>query len=161
MMEEMSQEDVGRLLRGEHVPRRPAKRDADSLTQLVIDGLPLPGPGCNPNNSHCHWSVKLKSVRDQREASHMLAAYELKKKGYDRPLWKAATIEATFHKPGGRSRFADGMNLNASLKACVDGLQDAGLIENDRHVILLPPHQLIGDAATERKVVLVITKVEP
>jgi len=160
MMEEMTGEEVARLLRGEHVPRRPAPRDASTCNQLVIDGLPLPGPGCNPNNSHCHWSVKLNSVRDQREASHMLAAYELKRKGYARPMWKLATVEATFHKPGKKAKYADGTNLNASLKAAIDGLQDAGVIENDVGIILLPPHQLIGDAATERKLTLVITKVQ-
>lgn len=159
MMEEMTGEEVARLLRGEHVPRRPAHRDAVTCNQLVIDGLPIPGPGCNPNNSHCHWSVKLKSVREQREAANLLASYELKRHGYPRPMWKMATVEATFHKPGKRAKYADGTNLNASLKAAIDGLQDAGVIENDVGIILLPPHQLIGDAATERKVVLVITKV--
>ena len=160
MQEEMSPEQVAKLLRGEYVPRSPAKRDASLLTQLVIDNLPIPGPGCNPNNSHCHWSVKLNSVRDQREASHLLARYELKRLGHAPPMWKTATVEATFHKPGGRARYADGTNLNASLKAAIDGLQDAGVIINDSGIILLPPHQLIGDAASDRKVVLVITKVE-
>jgi hypothetical protein len=160
MQEEMSAEQVAALLRGEYVPRSPAKRDPSTLNQLVIDGLPIPGPGCNPNNSHCHWSVKLRSVRDQREASHALAAYELRRKGLPPPNWKIATVEATFHKPGNKAKYADGTNLNASLKAAIDGLQDAGVIENDSGIILLPPHQLIGDAADERKVTLVITKVQ-
>lgn len=155
--EEMSQEDVRNLLAGKHVPQRPAKRDAGDLTQLVIE-LPLPGPGCKPN-SHAIWQVRYKSQQLLREAAHFAGISALNKAGRHPPRWERATAEATFHKPGSRAKVADGDNLNASLKAAFDGLQDAGIIVNDSGLTVLPPRQLIGDAAAEAMVVLVITKV--
>lgn len=154
--EEMSQEDVRDILAGLPVPpRRPPKC---TIASIALE-LPLPGANCSPN-SRAHWSKRHKSLQLLRESAAVMGAYELNRLNAERPMWTAATVEATFHKPGKRSQLSDADNLIASLKAAFDGLQDAGIIANDRGLTHLPPRQLIGDAASERKVVLVITRVE-
>ena len=173
MMEDLTGEEVARLLKGEHVPRRPSALNkaatpaegqrranggpAVSIYHLEVD-IPLPGPGCNPN-SHAIWQVRHASVVKLREATGFAAAAELTRLRCGRPEWSQAVVQAIFYKPGKRSKIADGDNLNSSLKAAFDGLQDAGVITNDSGLRVLPAEQLIGDAAgRNRKVTLVIQK---
>ncbi len=103
-MEEMTGEEVGRLLRGEHVPKK--RRPQTNLASLTIE-LPLPGPGCSPN-SRGHWSKRHKSQKLLREAAWAIAAYELSKCGIQHPpMWLKATAEATFHRPGKLAKLSD------------------------------------------------------
>ncbi len=151
MSERMSQDQVKTLLHGGHVPKQKARRVA---TELVLE-LPHPGNACNPN-TRSHWAVKAKAMKAMRLASQSMAAYELRKLNAPPPLWLRAEVQATFHRPGKRAKRADADNCISSLKGCLDGLQDAGIVANDSGLTHLPPIQVIGDAATERKLVLVI-----
>ena len=91
-----------------------------------------------------------------REASDIVARHELSKLKAEPPRWERATYQATFYRPGKRAKRMDDDNAIASLKGVLDGLQDAGVIVNDSGLTHLPPVQLIGDEASERKLVLTI-----
>jgi hypothetical protein len=47
-------------------------------------------------------------------------------------------------------------NLIAWCKATCDGLTDAGVLRGDKNVTWLPPVQVLGDEAEERKLVLIV-----
>lgn len=153
MMEAMTQAEVKKLLSGGHVGPRPAPYSLDSIS---IE-LPMPPQATHPN-ARPHWAVKAKAVAKQREDAATMASVVLRGKGP--PLWERVTIQATFYKPGKQAKLADQDGLISWCKASVDGLQGT-VIKNDSGVTWLPPVQVLGDAAEERKLVLVITSREP
>jgi Holliday junction resolvase RusA-like endonuclease len=115
--------------------------------------IPLPPQAMYPN-ARKHWKAKMKPKREQREAA-FLAGVSAVKRG---PRWTLAECQATFYL----ERRRDGDNLIAWLKATFDGLEDAGIVENDGNFIHLPPKQVTGKHANgERKVVLTITPRNP
>jgi Holliday junction resolvase RusA-like endonuclease len=75
------------------------------------------------------------------------------------PAWERAEVQATFYRPGKRAKLLDRDNAIAMCKGAFDGLQEAGVIVNDSGLVPLPPIQVIGDAADERKLVLVIREL--
>ena len=99
----------------------------------------------------------MKPKKDQR-ADAYLAALKATSHLEVQPLWRLAECHATFYL----ERRRDGDNLIAWLKATFDGLEDAGIVENDGNFIHLPPTQITGkETKGERKVVLRITPREP
>lgn len=156
MSETMNQQQVRDLMSGKHVPKqkprmRPAPRDL-TLT------LPHPANACNPN-ARVHWTVKAKAVKKLREAAKIMADYELSKLNAAPPMWEEATVQATFYRPGKQAKMLDEDNAIGMCKAACDGLQEIGIIVNDSGLHHLPPKQVIGDAADERKLVLVLREV--
>lgn len=144
---------VEQLLTNGRKPFPPLKPSA--LTTLTVT-IPLPQRASHPN-APSHWRAKAAAKKKQREDAHLAALAALD--GKAAPRWERATIHATFYRPGSRDRLSDQDNLCSWLKASVDGLQDAGVIENDRGLEWLAPSQVIGKAACgECKVVLVVTK---
>ena len=138
-----------------------AKSSQPDKVEIVI---PLPPPATHPNSSAArgHWSVKAKAAKKQRSDAcwaTLLAIDEAEMGG--RPSWPAATIQATFHKPEARAKRSDRDGLNAWLKATIDGIVDAGLLDDDRGVQLQPAIELLGEQSDgERKVVLVVTRLD-
>lgn len=120
--------------------------------------IPLPPQATRSNMRHSHWSQKSTPVRQQRYDAGLAAIHALQQAKMTAPLWKHVTILATFHRPKGRP--ADSGNLINWLKPSEDGLQDAKIIQNDRYVTWLPPKEILGKAAAEPKVVLLITETE-
>lgn len=154
MTETMSQSEVAALLRGEPVPR---KRPQRRVTSLVLE-LPHPGEACNPNRGK-NWRQVAKCRKAMKEAAAIIARHELTKLNAAPPRWEHAEVQATFHRPGKRSKLLDRDNAIAMCKGAFDGLQEAGVIVNDSGLVPLPPVQIIGDEATERKLVLVVAQV--
>ena len=118
--------------------------------------IPLPPQATRANKRQAHWSQKSRAVKKQRQDAGFAALHALQQAGRKAPNWKHVSILATFHRPQGRP--ADAGNLIHWLKASEDGLQDAKIIQNDRYVTWLPPKEILGKAAAEPKVVLVITE---
>lgn len=106
--------------------------------------LSLPGSELSPN-SRAHWASKARAAKRSREESKTLAFGMIH--DLDGFPWKSATIEVTFYKRTAAS--ADRDNLLASCKPIFDGLQDAGVIENDAGFTYLPV-RLEKDAANPR-----------
>ncbi len=154
MSESMSQGQVKTLLNRGYVPKQLRRY---FVFEITLE-LPHPGNACNPN-TRSHWAVKAKAVKAMREAAASIAAYELRKLNSRPPMWQRAEVQATFYRPGKRARQMDSDNCISSLKGCLDGLQDAGIVANDSGLTHLPPIQVTGDAADERKLVLVIRAV--
>lgn len=119
------------------------------MDQVIVE-IPLPPPETHPNK-RVHWAPKSRAKAKQRQDAYFAAIEAL---GQHSPRWPVAEVEATFYT----SRRGDGDNLIAWLKATFDGLEDAGVIDNDGGFIHLPPKQVTGKASKgDRKVVLVIT----
>jgi Holliday junction resolvase RusA-like endonuclease len=135
----------------------PSEEEGVAVQEKIEITLPLPPKEMCPN-ARKHWRAKMKPKKKQREDAFHAARYRLmcsREFMNGPPRWRFAECQATFYMP----RRRDGDNLIAWLKATFDGLQDAGIIENDGNFIHLPPKQITAKAANgERKVVLVITE---
>lgn len=120
--------------------------------------LPLPPQAMYPN-ARKHWKAKMAPKRQQRNDAYTAAIDAMFcRNGKGRPYWQLAECQATFYL----ERRRDGDNLIAWLKATFDGLEDAGIVENDGNFIHLPPKQVTGKQTNgERKVVLTITERTP
>lgn len=73
-----------------------------------------------------------KDKRTQRMAAAQAAWAALGRE--NAPYWKKARVTPTFWPGTVIGLRADPMNRIASLKAAIDGLEDAGIVENDRGV---------------------------
>ena len=117
--------------------------------------LSLPPRELAPN-ARFHWGAKSR-VRKKRRADVGMIALSMCKGSP--PKWIAATVQPTFYVKDRRGLARDGDNSNAQLKSDLDGLADAGIVENDRCFTLLPPRIEI-DHETPR-LQLEITEIAP
>jgi len=91
--------------------------------------FPIPDRALSPN-ARVHWAKKAKLAKQLRTASSYLTTAAIALYGYPpRPNWNQATYKARFYWANNRRHDAD--NAIASLKNCLDGVADAGLIVND------------------------------
>lgn len=106
-----------------------------SAPKIEIE-IPLPPPETSPN-ARSHWRAKAEAIRIYRDHAAGQAIINMRLLG--EPDWlplKQARIRITyFHKT---VRFRDPDNILASLKPAIDGLQDAGLLADDRDVVYPP-----------------------
>lgn len=98
------------------------------MTSLTIT-LPLP-PKEVSQNARCHWRKKGPITKKQRIDALLCAVYVVNRSVLVSPRWKKASVKIRAHFP--TKRHPDPMNFIGSLKASFDGLEDAGIIENDR-----------------------------
>lgn len=96
------------------------------------------------------------AVRAVTENRDLTAALEAAKPG---PLLERAHILAILHPPTSGRR--DPANWYPSFKAAVDGLVDAGLLEDDDHTRLLGPDMRLGDKVKGGQLVLHVLELEP
>lgn len=93
--------------------------------------LPLPPKELSPN-ARPHHMAKAKKKREYRQLAAVLATNELDSSC----PWKSATVRIRwYHKT---MRFPDKDNALGWLKCAWDGLEDAGVVENDRDMTYLP-----------------------
>lgn len=74
-------------------------------------------------NDRVHWAVKMKLVKEWRDATHVLARAA--------KIPACRRIQVEFHYVPRTNQRRDPDNLVASLKPCVDGLVDAGIVPDD------------------------------
>lgn len=115
------------------------------MTELTIT-LPLPDKCMSPN-ARTHWWPKQKATAKHRNASYISALVALAEVGEKAPQWKSASFQATWFK---RTKHKlDQTNATGMLKAAEDGLEDAGIVENDSGVEWAP-HEFKVDKADPR-----------
>lgn len=110
--------------------------------------LPMPPKVLRPN-ARASWQARLKAKKKARQECGLLARINR-----PRVPFKRATLHATFYI---RNR-ADDDNLISWLKYYLDGLQDGGVIENDRGLTILAPSQVID--RKNQRVVLRIEEIQ-
>lgn len=92
--------------------------------------LGVPPHACSPN-ARTHWAAKARAVKAYRHEAYIEALKVLKGR---RPLVRRALVRLTFFFVIQRKRDPD--NLQASAKAAIDGLRDAGLLADDDHLTI-------------------------
>jgi hypothetical protein len=115
----------------------------------------LPARVLNPNVPKKHWGALARAKKKARAAAGFAA---IEASGNSRPMWAAATVEATFHLRDSRGLNADQDNRIASLKATMDGIADAGVILNDRGLTWKPIQHAVD--RKRPRVVIVITPTQ-
>ena len=125
-----------------------AQAGAAAVSQIRIS-LPVPAKQLSPN-ARCHFMAKARITKQARATAAAMALAALS----TRPQWKRATVKAVWSFPDARRRDLD--NLQASCKAYLDGLVDAGIIEDDRELVPERPERVKG----ERGLTLIVTKAE-
>ena len=113
--------------------------------------IPVPPRILSPNYRG-HWAPISAAKKQYRETCRYLA---LSAMGTDRPGWERATYTVEWYTPTKRTPDED--NASASLKAAFDGLQDAGLIANDKGLKRDGPIVFAVDKANPR----VVLRVKP
>ena len=112
-------------------PAGPRLKDCPDSITIVLE-LPSKYMLANRDagNSRLAAMLRAKDVKKHRRAALLAASLRLHDLQAAAPIWMAATIHAVFYFSTRRRRDRD--NLVASLKHYLDGLADAGLVENDR-----------------------------
>lgn len=118
------------------------------MTSLTIT-IPLP-PKEVRNNARVHWAKKAAAVKQYRFFAKFRATTAM---GLTKLGWKKASVKVTAYFP--TARHLDPTNLIDALKPAFDGLQDAGVIENDKE--LWPERPVIVTRDKNPRVELVIT----
>lgn len=98
------------------------------IDDIVLE-LRLP-PSSLRGNSRSHWA---KRHRDFKKLKLEVVA-EILSQGIKEIAWKKANTSAIFYFADRRGKQNDPDNLSSSLKAVWDGLQAAGVIDNDRNL---------------------------
>jgi crossover junction endodeoxyribonuclease RusA len=99
--------------------------------------IPLP-PSEVRNNARVHWSKKARAVKTYRTETRLRAIRAIASNEMSDNLpWKKATAQVTAYFP--TARHLDPTNLIDALKSAFDGLQDAGVIEDDKDLWPLRP----------------------
>ena len=119
------------------------------MTALTIT-IPLP-PKDVRNNARVHWARKAQAIGTYRMMTHLMA---LQATGNVKPLWEKAKVHITAYFP--TARHMDPANLIDGLKGAFDGLEDAGVIVNDKN--LWPERPVIVTKDNRPRVELTITK---
>lgn len=109
------------------------------MPSITIE-LPLPDRRLHPN-ARAFWAAKAKQTRLYRESAWVMAT--LAKPNRHKP-WKRASVILEFTFADKRKRDVDG--LISSIKGAIDGIADAGIIENDNGITqfsvnVLPPNK--------------------
>lgn len=94
--------------------------------------LPIPHKILNANGRTRSHAYKATLVRKYRADSTLCALAALE--GKDPPRWPRVLVRCAWHFPSNRNRY-DPNNLDYWIKSGIDGIQDAGIVQNDRHAI--------------------------
>lgn len=100
------------------------------MKQIVVT-IPIPPQACNPNRSHVHWRTRHAAAKRAREDA-MLCALEASDS--ERPGWSEAVCHIRWFGKTRSCLRLDRDNIIAATKPSRDGLTDAGIWVDDRHV---------------------------
>ncbi len=106
------------------------------MKPLVIS-LPLPPRFVHPNGKAMTRGGEMQKRRETKACRKNACEAALVDSNWARPKWIRAAVAPTFYFKDKRRRDGDG--ANASLKAYIDGIADAGIVANDSGITLLPP----------------------
>ena len=118
--------------------------------QSVTIILPHPPAAVRPN-ARVHWARKAQAVKAYRTQSKV---YTMQQLAGQKPMWKKARVLITWEAI--HSMAPDPDNIVASMKAAFDGMQDAGVVVNDRGI--WPERPVIVKNRPWPQVVLTITE---
>lgn len=90
-------------------------------------------------NQRLHWRRKAERTKSIRTIAHVLALAE----GGSKPFPGRVHLTVSIAWPDARRR--DAGNLHPTLKACVDGIADAGWLEDDSDRYLVGPDLRVSD----------------
>lgn len=93
--------------------------------------LPLPPKECQ-QNSRCHFMAKARAVKKLREEACRVTLQARILGDILAPWKERVEAEVYFYCPDNRQR--DSTNLMGGLKAAWDGIEDAGLVKNDKQI---------------------------
>jgi crossover junction endodeoxyribonuclease RusA len=110
--------------------------------------LPVDRPPLSLND-RTHWARKADLSKQLRQQTHWLAAAQRLPKRVS-----FAEVVLTYHPTTQRRRDTD--NLFATLKPCIDGLVDYGLVEDDNNRFMLSSC-VIGPVETKGRLTLTVT----
>lgn len=102
-------------------------------------------------NQRTHWALKAKLTKEWRNAAHVAARAAHAPQGLPH-----VHITAHIHKT--TSREYDAHNLIPTIKACIDGLVDYGLTEDDTNRYVTGPDMRHGE---KRKQLGITLTIEP
>lgn len=115
--------------------------------------LPYPPSALNPN-AGSHWGKLAREKKKFRGACYVETCAQVK----DRKKWKRATVRMfAFVKFAHRTPDHD--NFLASMKAGIDGVASAGIVENDRGFEY--ERTVFGVDKARPRVEVVITEISP
>ena len=105
------------------------------MTLTIV--VSLPSKDLSPN-ARVYWRRKSEAVKLARQEAKLKAESAMNELNWRKPpRWKSATVAIHWYA---RTRHkTDSDNMLASCKAVFDGLEDAGIVENDRQMTYLPP----------------------
>jgi crossover junction endodeoxyribonuclease RusA len=101
------------------------------VSSMVTVTLPLPPKELSPN-SRCHYMAKANKKKAYRE----YACAAVLEAGGGGQRWPAAKVAITYYHKTKRHKDRD--NIIAEMKAAIDGIEDSGLVDNDRDLTYLP-----------------------
>ncbi|MFJ9754941.1 hypothetical protein [Streptomyces sp. NPDC101149] len=143
-------------------PERPAATTAAGPRPYVIE-LPTGLELLNAND-RLHHKARARLTKKIRDAAHeavtecpaLMEALAAAKPG---PLFQRAHVLGVLHPPTNGRR--DPANWYPTMKAAVDGIVDAGVLEDDDHTRLLGPDMRLGEKRKGGQIVLVVRSLEP
>ena len=100
------------------------------MNKPIIVILPLPPRELSPN-SRSHYMAKSRATKKCRVDAGLSTRASMNARPQNYP-WPLAILEPHFFFTCRRTRDSD--NLSACLKACRDGIADAGLVANDCNI---------------------------
>lgn len=103
-------------------------------------------------NQRLHHMAKYRITKQLRGDAFKLA------KAMRIPRLERARIDCTYEPPNRRTR--DAANWHDTAKPLVDGLVDAGVLDDDDHTRLDGPFMHIGNVHPRGRMVLLITELE-
>lgn len=107
-------------------------------------------PSARDPNGRKHWRDIGKGARVERDAAAL--EWRAKLGTCPAPKWLAASLEITWYYKD-KSRMPDLDNMVARCKPLWDGMEDAGIMLNDKGIKNLVLHRFVG----EPRVVLTVT----
>lgn len=115
---------------------------------MLLVELGWPPDALTPN-ARVHRFARARAVSAYRLEAGWSATATLRALRIERPQWKRARVNVLAYL-GPRRRMPDPDNLLASLKAAIDGLQDAGIVADDRGLEL---GEIVNRGRSERSAI--------
>lgn len=114
--------------------------------------LPWSSPPLSLNHRR-HWRATAKLTRSIRQVVHVLAVQAR--------IGRHERVRVTLHYQPRDARVRDEENNVPTLKACCDGLVDAGIVPDDSPQFMLKDMPVIHPAASPARLWLVVALLDP